>query len=233
MSSLDDALPAIREALTGRYGRPEARAPGVDAFEAIVSTLLDRALDPPKRARAIDALRDAGLLEPQPLAEADPDEAAEALRSAGLKVQDKALAPLRRVARWLVERHHGAADELANPGGPIATDQLRDELAAINGIGPATADALLLFALRRPVYPLDRPTYRILVRHGWIDATADYAEARDVVERLALDDPTTLALLSAWFERVGRDFCRLAVAKCDKCPLRPWLPEGGPLEPVG
>jgi endonuclease-3 related protein len=233
MSSLDDALPAILEALTGRYGRPEVRTSGGDTFEAIVSTLLDRAFDPPKRARAIDALRDAGLLEPQALAEADPDEAAEALRSVGLKVQDKALGPLRRVARWLVERHHGAADELADPAGLVATDQLRDELAAINGIGPATADALLLFALRRPVYPLDRATYRILVRHGWLDTTADYAEARDVVERLAPDDPTTLALLSAWLERVGRDFCRLAVAKCDRCPLRPWLPEGGPLEPAG
>lgn len=231
MPSLDDSLPAIREALTGRYGRPEPFAPADDVFAEIVLALLDRVFDAPKRARALEALRDAGLLEPQALAESDPDEVAEALRSAGLKAQEKATAPLRRVARWLVERHHGVVDDLVGPAGPVATGQLREELAAINGIGPATADALLLFALRRPAYPLDRATYRIFARHGWLDATADYDEARDAVERLAPDDPAALARLSAWFTRVGHDHCRLAVAKCEKCPLRPWLPEGGPLDP--
>jgi endonuclease III related protein len=231
MSSLDDALPAIREALTGRYGRPEPFVAGEDAFAALVAVALERAFDPAKQARAVDALRDAGLLDPQALAESDSTEAAEALRSAGLKVREKALAPLRRVARWLVELHHGDADVLAGSDSAVPTEQLREELAAVSGVGPATADALLLFALRRPVYPLDRATYRVLVRHGWIDATVEYVEARDAIERLAPDDPATLARLSHWFERIGRDYCRLAVAKCDKCPLRPWLPDGGPRDP--
>ena len=98
MASPDDSLPAIREALTARYGRPEPFAPGDDAFEAMVAAFLDRALDAPKRARAVDALRDGGLLDPQALAEADPAEVGEALRSAGLKVQDRALAPLRQLS---------------------------------------------------------------------------------------------------------------------------------------
>jgi endonuclease-3 related protein len=222
----------LTDALSAHYGRPEPGLPAgaLDPFEALVATLLDRALDAPKRDRAVAALRDAGLLEPQVLAEVDPAEAAEALRSAGLKVTDKALVPLGRVAKWLVELHHGDADELADPDSPVATSQLREELTAVNGVGPATADALLLFALGRPVYPLDRATYRVFVRHGWIDPTADYDEARDAVERLAPDDPPALARFSAWFERVARDFCRVAAPRCEKCPLRPFLPEGGPVE---
>jgi endonuclease-3 related protein len=231
MPSPDDSFPAMLAALTGRYGRLESPGAGLEPFEALVATLLDRALDATRTAHALEALRDSGLLDPQALAESDPAEAAEALRSAGLKVQDKALGPVRRVARWLVELHHGDADRLAGVESSVATSQLREELAAVNGVGPATADALLLFALGRPVYPLDRATYRVLLRHGWIDPTADYDEARDVVERLAPDDPARLALLSSWFDRLGRDYCRASVAKCEKCPLKPFLPEGGPIDP--
>ena len=231
MPSPDASFPAMIEALTGRYGRSGAAGSGLDPFEALVSTLLDRAFDPAGRLRALDALRDSGLLDAQALAESDPSESEEALRSAGLKVQDKALVPLGRLARWLVELHHGDAEALAGDASDVASAQLREELVAVNGIGPATADALLLFALGRPTYSVDRATYRVFVRHGWIDPTADYDEARDAVERLAPDDPATLAQLSAWFDRLGRDFCRASVAKCDKCPLKPFLPDGGPIDP--
>ena len=141
----------------------------------------------------------------------------------------RSLGPLRRVARWVVDHHAGSAEALRDED--LATDQLREELLGLNGVGPATADALLLFALRRPVYPVDRATYRILIRHDWLDPTADYDEARAVVERQGPDDPSGLARLSDWLERVGREFCRAGVARCERCPLRPFLPEGGPSEP--
>ena len=230
-SSLEQCAGDVRDALEGRYGRPRPTRWDLDPFEALIATLLDRALDGPKILAAVDALREGGLLDPQTLAESDPSELGEALRSAGLKVADKALLPLRRLARWLVEVYHGDADVLADPGGPVSTGQLREELVAISGVGPTTADELLLMALRRPVYPVDRATYRIFVRHGWLDATADYEEARERLERLAPDDAASLASLKLAFERVGRDACWSTVAKCDRCPLRPFLPEGGPIDP--
>ena len=233
MPALDESFPAIRDALADRYGHPEPPAAGLDPFEALVATVLDRALEPAKRDAVVAALRDEGLLDPQALAEADPVEVEDALRSAGLSVSRAALAPLRRLARWLVDRHHGSADALAGPDSPVPADRLREELLTINGVGPATADALLLFALGRPAYPLDRATYRVLVRHGWVDTDAGYDEARDVVERLGPDDPALLARLSAWFERVGREFCRVGAPKCERCPLRPFLPESGPVDPNG
>jgi endonuclease III related protein len=233
MASPDESFPAIHEALAGRYGRPLALAPGLEPFETIVATVLDRALDLKKRNAVLAALREEGLLDPQALAESHPAELDDALRSERLAVSRAALAPLHRLARWLVELHHGTADELAGPDSLVSTAQLREELLTVNGIGPATADAVLLFALRRPVYPIDRPTYRILARHGWIDSDTGYDEARDVVERLAADDPATLERLSSWFEQVGREFCRAGGPKCERCPLRPFLPESGPVEPNG
>jgi endonuclease III related protein len=231
MPTLDESFAAIVAALAGHYGQPVLVGAGLDPFPALVAVLLARSADPPKVTQALQALADAGLLEPRALAETDVAEIDDALKSSGVNLAARGLAPIVRLARWIVARHHGSAEEIGS--GAIATESLREELAHLNGIGPATADALLLLALRRPVYPLDRATYRILVRHGWIDPSADYDEARATVERPCPDDPDTLARLSSWLERVGRDFCRVRAPKCDRCPLHPFLPEGGPIEPEG
>lgn len=233
MPSLDESFPEILDALTDHYGRPESPFSGLDPFEALVASTLDRALEPKKRDAALACLREEGLLDPQTLAESEPSEIEDGLRAAGLTVARTALTPMHRLARWLVDVHHGSADDLVGPESAVSASRIREELLSVNGVGPATADAVLLYALRRPVYPLDRATYRILIRHGWIDPDAGYDDARDVVENQGRDDPETLASLSAWFEKVGREFCRATVAKCDRCPLRPFLPDGGPLDPNG
>jgi endonuclease-3 related protein len=231
MPALDASFPAMVAALAAHYGptAPRGAAEGLDPFPAMVAVLLARASDPRKATRALDALAGAGLLDPRALAEADVAEIDDTLKSAGVAVSARGLAPIRRLSRWIVERPPGAAD--ADGLDDVATESLREELAQLNGIGPATADALLLLALRRPSYPLDRATYRILLRHGWIDPAADYDEARAVIGHPGPDDPDTLAQLSDWLARIGHDFCRARAAKCERCPLRPFLPDGGPIEP--
>jgi endonuclease-3 related protein len=230
MPSLNELFPAILDALGERYGRPGVPHAGLAPFEAMVATVLDRSLDARKRDAAVSALREEGLLDPQSLAEADPSELDDALKSHGLRVAPKALAPLRRLARWLVDRHHGSADDLVDPDSRASTTELRDELLSVNGIGPASADALLNYALSRPVYPVDRATYRVLARHGWIDPDVSYDEARDALERHSPDDRVTLAHLAVWLENLGHDYCRPNVARCERCPLRKFLPVGGPRE---
>lgn len=229
MPTFDESFPGIEAALADHYGRLDPRARHDDPFAAVLTVLLERSVDARKVAKALDGLGDSGWLEPRALAEAEPGEIAEALATAGVSVPAKALAPIRRLAKWLVDRHGGSGEALGDQS--LATSQLREELSGLNGIGPATADAILLFGLGRAVYPVDRASYRILVRHGWLDMTADYDEARSVLERPRRDDPGALASLSEGMERVGREFCRVRVAKCERCPLRPFLPEGGPIEP--
>jgi endonuclease III len=226
MPTFSDSFAGILDALACHYGQPET--PNTPTFRALVDALFRRAAEPRKVAQALSALDDAGLLDPQALAEAVQAEIADALITNGLTLPSPTLGALRRLARWLVERYQGSVDALR--AGAVATDQLREELAQLNGIGLATAEALLLFALRRPVYPLDRRTYRIFLRHGWLDAATEYDEARSVVERPARDDPDALAHLANGLERVGREFCRARVAECEHCPLRDFLPDGGPIE---
>ncbi len=229
MPTLDESYPTIVAALDARYGSPAEFRDDLDPFEAMVAVILGRSVEPRKVDVALTVLRDAGLLDPGPLAEADEIEIGDLFREGKAPLSARATAPIRRLARLLVDRHGGSAEPLRR--GMPPTDPLREELAGINGIGPAMADAILLFALRRGTYPVDRATYRVLVRHGWLEPSDDYDEARAVVERILPDDPDGLARLSLWMERIGRDYCRVGSPRCDHCPLRPVLPEGGPREP--
>jgi endonuclease-3 related protein len=230
MPTFDEAFPTILDALTQRYGStPPPIAPGLDPFEAIVAVFLARSGRVRQHARVLNALRDGGLLEPEVLAHAEPAELIDALRAAGISSPQTLVGPLQRLARWIVEQPGGSAELLLDPDVP--TTVLRDELANLRGIGRATADAILLFALGRPAYPVDRPIYRVLVRHGWIDLDTDYDDARALLERQSPDDPGPLIQVAGAMERVGREFCKPRTPRCEPCPLRPLLPPGGPYEP--
>jgi endonuclease-3 related protein len=223
MPRFDESYPELVAALAAHYGPPPAR--GGPAGEAVFRAYLDLRLGPRRCDAALDALRDAGLLEPGNLADSDPLEVRDTFGLQNIPVTPKDARILRHLAHWLA-RH--------DTGGPldeVATESLREELRSLQGVGQATADAVLLYGLGRLAYPVDRASFRILVRHGWLDAWADYDEARALIERREPEDPGDLVRLAYWFDRVGVEACRPATAHCERCPLRPWLPEGGPAGP--
>jgi endonuclease-3 related protein len=224
MARLGEAIPLI----ASLGNDPQAPPFEVGTFAAVLAAFLARAGDDRAVAAAIGGLRDSDWLEPATLADVDPAEVEEAWRSAGAKSLLKSARPLLRLAAWVAEtfevRDDGVLDATAT------TEALREGLRSLNGIGPATADAILLDGLGRPAYPVDRATYRVLVRHGWLDSTADYDEARAVVEAAVPDDPAGLSRLAAGLAALGRTTCRASVTRCERCILRPLLPEGGPLE---
>jgi endonuclease-3 related protein len=231
MPRLGDSYDAMTRALGDHFGPPlpplivAGERPGPSLALVVAAFLAgqnqDRGLN-----TVLGSLAEAGLLaDPEALATADPAEIAAAWTHTNKPPSVRTLRTLQRIAAWIAQL--GGFDALES----IPTEALREGLRSLNGVGPAGADAILLHALKRPAYPVDRATYRILLRHGWIDSSADYDEARGRVENLASGESTALADLSGWFERVGAVFCRATVAKCERCPLRPFLPDGGPIEP--
>src|SRR5947209_18641759 len=104
MPTLDESAPEIREALAGHYGDPTTVPATEGRFAAILAAVLARAIAPGKVRRVLEALRDAGLLEPEAMAEADGFEVAETLKQRGVSVSARSLGPLMRLARWVVER---------------------------------------------------------------------------------------------------------------------------------
>lgn len=80
---------------------------------------------------------------------------------------------------FLDSRYSGSLDHLfARP-----TGQLREELLSLNGVGPETADSILLYAGNHPVFVVDAYTRRILERHGILPEKADYEEIREFFQR--------------------------------------------------
>jgi endonuclease-3 related protein len=216
-----EAIPLILAAADGAKGRDAPGGAEVGTFEAVARVYLGQWGEVRAVARTIDAIRESGWLEPEALAGADPSAVADAWREAGTKGLVKLVPALQRLTRWAA----GILDRAEE----TPTEALREGLRAIKGVGPGTADAILLEGLGRAAYPVDRATYRVLTRHGWLDPSADYDEARSLVEGELPDDARGLSRLATGFAEIGRAACKANVAKCERCPLRPLLPEGGPL----
>ena len=241
MPTLHDAFEAVRTALIRHFGAAADDFEGLPPFDAMVAVVLNRALGSARSRAALDGLGDEGLLIAERLADAEIPEIADALSEKNVAATVKTIAPLKHLARWVVDRR--AAGNL--PADVDETDEidvplgcLNEELGVIKGISPATADAIALFALKRPGYPVDRATFRVLVRHGWLDSTAAYDEARDLLVERAMNAAhdleeqavTALRDLSHGMDPLGRQFCRSAAPHCGGCPLEHLLPEGGPRE---
>lgn len=239
MPTLEDAFPTVYQALVEHFGPVAADSGGEAPFEAMVGVLLDRELGGTRVGAALDGLEKAGLLTPERLAAAEVLEIRDALLEEGVPASVQTIAPLKNLAGWIVDRHGGRVESLFNPD--RSTDWLRGELAAIKGIGLTAADAVVLFALRRPSLPVDRATFRVLVRHGWLDPGATYDEAHDVLVDRATeagdvpdgDAASLLIALARGMKQLGRRYCRAAAPQCDDCPLESLLPEGGPRQVDG
>jgi endonuclease-3 related protein len=174
--------------------------------------------------RAIENLRGAGVMEPRALYALPPAELAELIRPAGYyQVKTKRL---RNLLKFVVEEYDGSL------GAMFATSlaTLRDELLAIHGIGPETADAILLYAGGMPTFVVDTYTHRVFARHGWIGYDADYHEIKDEFESALPADAPLFNEYHALLVRVGKDYCKRAAPNCESCPLASMLPASGVVE---
>jgi len=103
---------------------------------------------------------------------------------------------------------------------------LRKELLAVNGVGPETADSILLYALQKPVFVVDTYTYRVMSRHGLVGEEVSYDELQELfIQHLPLE-VKLFNEYHALLVRVGKLHCQ-RMARCQGCPLEPLLPRVG------
>ncbi|MEE9602232.1 MAG: endonuclease III domain-containing protein [Thermoguttaceae bacterium] len=211
------------------YGRlleafgPQQWWPGDSPFEVMVGAVLTQNTNWKNVERAINNLREADLLDPRALYDVPPEELEELIRPAGyfrLKTQR-----LRSLLQLLVERYDGSLEKMF----AVDLTTLRHELLGVHGIGPETADSILLYAAEMPSFVVDTYTHRILSRHGWIGFDADYHAIRDYMQSSLPEDVALYNEYHALLVRLGKDYCRKSNPKCDQCPLAGMLPAGGPL----
>jgi endonuclease-3 related protein len=172
---------------------------------------------------ALRNLRRAGVLNLAGMRSIPLGELEQLIRPSGYFRQKSAR--LKTFIAYLDERHGGSLSRMFTQ--PL--EQLRPELLALNGVGPETADAILLYAGKLPVFVVDAYTKRIFERHGITSAGAKYEQVRNQVETAfaSVDSGSQLSdhynEFHALLVQVGKDYCG-TVANCHGCALKRLLP---------
>jgi endonuclease-3 related protein len=199
------------ERLYAHFG-PQGWWPAEDPWEVAVGAVLTQAVSWGNVVRAIEGLKERGALAPAALAAAPSEELAQWLRATRFFRQ--------KAAR--LQALAAAALEAGGLGGLLAgsLEEARGRLLAIPGIGPETADDILLYAGHRPTMVVDRYTHRILVRMGWYpEASYRYEALRSWLTDRLPAEVGRLQELHALLVALGKQYCLATRPRCGGCPL--------------
>jgi len=189
---------------------PQHWWPGDSKFEIMVGAVLTQNTAWSNVEKAIANLKHAGALSPQAILEAPAKRLAGWLRPSGyFNVKARRLKAL---CRWLVEQ--GGIRRLS----AMRTPELRDALLAVHGVGPETADDILLYAFERPVFVIDAYTRRIFGRLGVAEARGDYETLRRLFETRFGPQTRVFNEYHALIVAHGKDVCR-PKPRCERCCL--------------
>ncbi|MGE5279150.1 MAG: endonuclease III domain-containing protein [Deltaproteobacteria bacterium] len=205
-------LMRIYKGLYAAFG-PQGWWPGRTPLEVSVGAILTQNTNWTNVARAIRALRAARCLSFAGLRDAHEVELARLIRPAGY-YNMKA----RRLKNFLayLDRSYGGSFRRMKRR-PAAA--LRAELLRVNGIGPETADSILLYALEKPVFVVDAYTKRVMTRHRLIGEAAGYDELKAVFTRHLPARRRLFNEYHALIVRLGKDYCKKTKPLCAACPL--------------
>jgi len=194
------------------YG-PRHWWPGETSFEVMVGAILTQNTSWKNVEKAIQKLKGEGVLSPEGIRRLKKSEVAPLIRSSGYyRVKADRL---KAFINFLFEEYGGDLKRMKRE----RLEKLREKLLDIQGIGPETADSILLYGLKKSIFVVDAYTKRILSRHGIISERASYGE----VQKLFIDhlprDEKLFNEYHALLVHLGKMVCR-KVPKCDICPLK-------------
>jgi endonuclease-3 related protein len=167
--------------------------------------------------KAISNLKRSRLLDVNKLNGVDTDKLARLIRPSGyfnLKARR-----LRNLIELVFEQYGGDLEAM----GREETNNLRQEFLAVKGIGPETADSILLYGYNRPIFVIDTYTRRVLSRHGLVEQTADYQELQQLFMQHLPLEVSMFNEYHALLVKVGKVHCQKK-PRCHGCPLEPLLP---------
>jgi endonuclease-3 related protein len=206
----------IYRALRRRFG-PQGWWPGETPLEVIVGAILTQNTAWGNVERAIANLKEARLLSVRGLARVSRPRLARLVRPSGYFNQKAAA--LKAFSRFLARDYGGILARM----GREPTAALRRKLLEVRGIGPETADSILLYAFDRPVFVVDAYTARVLSRHGIAAPRARYGDLQRLIAGRIPHRRTLYNEFHALFVRVGKEFCR-KTPRCAGCPLKDHSP---------
>ena len=204
-------LKEIYKLLVRAFG-PQHWWPGDTPFEVAVGAILTQNTNWGNVEKAINNLKKSRALSAKALYKIQDKRLASLIRPAGYyNIKSKRI---KAFLKFLTNHYRGSMKTM----GTQETGDLRQQLLDVHGIGPETADSILLYALEKPVFVIDAYTKRVLERHNIVSKKATYHEMQELFHKNLSMDTQRFNEYHALFVKVGKDHCR-PKPKCEGCPL--------------
>jgi endonuclease-3 related protein len=209
----DNIYTEVYQNLFDHFG-PQNWWPGETPFEIIVGAVLTQNTNWGNVSKAIDNLKDAGLLSFSSLKLLTVDEIASYIRPSGyynLKAKR-----LRNLLDMIEEVYFGELDLFLKD----SLESGRDNLLSVKGVGPETADSILLYACGLPTFVIDTYTHRVFSRHQLVDEETDYESMQDLFVSQLPQEVQLYNEYHALIVRVASTYCKKTNPLCEQCPLQ-------------
>ncbi|MCX5709440.1 MAG: endonuclease III domain-containing protein [Candidatus Omnitrophica bacterium] len=206
-------LTAIYAKLNAAFGA-QGWWPASSAFEVMVGAILTQNTSWVNVEKAIANLKKNKALNPRRLLKMKNKRLAGLIRPAGYyNIKAKRL---KEFLKFFCQGYRGSIARLSAE----KTPDLRLQLLKVHGVGPETADSILLYALNKPAFVVDAYTRRILSRHGLVRPDAEYAEIQNLFRKNLKNSVKLFNEYHALLVKLGKDYCRKNNPKCQVCPLK-------------
>ncbi len=186
--------------------------PGETEFEIIIGAILTQGTNWNNVEKAINNIKEEGLLDIEKFKTLNIEKIKRLIKPSGFyNVKGE------RLKNFIDEfkNKFKSIDDMKKSG----KNELREWLLSIKGIGKETADSIILYALRKPVFVVDAYTRRILERHRIIKGNEDYDEIQRIFEDNLPEDEKIFNEYHALLVKTGKEFCLKKNPRCKECPL--------------
>jgi len=207
-----DILKTLRETFT----MPKWIASTDDPFKTLVVTIISQNTADRNTAKAFENLSNRFEITPEVLAKAETSRIEECLKVGGL-YRNKTKT-IRQASRTILEKYGGDLNRILS----LPLEGARKALLQLPGVGPKTADVVLLFCAKKPTIPVDTHVSRVSKRLGLAPERGNYETVRGTLQ--SLYPPKDYLAVHVLLISHGRKYCKARTPLCKQCPLNALCP---------
>jgi len=212
----DDRQKKILEILRKTFTMPKWATSAEDSFRRLIVTIISQNTADRNTERAFENLSKKFKITPEALANAKQKEIEQCLRVGGL-YRNKGKT-IKQVSKTILEKYHGELDPILS----MPTEQARKTLMQLKGVGPKTADVVLLFSGNKNVVPVDTHVNRVSKRLGLAPQKGNYEAVRKALQTIY--NPTDYMQVHLLLIYHGRKYCKARLPQCPQCPINTLCP---------
>ncbi|MCJ7686155.1 MAG: endonuclease III domain-containing protein [Desulfobacteraceae bacterium] len=211
---LGQRLMEMFDLLLAHFG-PQNWWPAKTELEVMIGAILTQNTNWTNVEKAISNLKNKDLVSLDSLVSLSVEDLAKVIQPAGYyNIKAKRL---KNLINFIFDQYDGDLAGLLQE----ETDRLREGLLSVNGVGPETADSIILYAAKRPLFVVDAYTHRILNRHAMVGEDVTYYDLQGLFMDHLLEDAPLFNEFHALIVLAGKNYCRKN-PRCEDCPLNQW-----------